>query len=177
MQSFADTARFEFHRLKELGDRTLTQLSPEQLHLRVNQDDNTIAVLVQHLSGNMRSRWTDFLTTDGEKPGRERDSEFLDHPEADQADLLRRWEEGWVCLFAALAPLGEDDLSRVVRIRGEEHTVLQAICRQMTHVAYHVGQIVLLARQQVGPGWKWLSVPPGESARFNQSPQPYRRQR
>ena len=122
---------------------------------------------MKHMAGNMLSRWTDFLTTDGEKPNRERDMEFVIVPDTVKADLLAYWEKGWQCVFAAIEPLGPEDLLRVVLIRGQEHTVMQAINRQIAHYAYHTGQIVYLAKHFKSSEWQSLSVPRNKSAEFN----------
>ncbi len=121
---------------------------------------------MKHMAGNMRSRWTDFLTTDGEKPDRHRDREFERQPDDDAAGLRRRWEEGWAVTLDSIGALGWRDLEKTVTIRGETHTVVEAINRQLTHYAYHVGQIVLLARHFAGADWQWLSVPRGKSAEY-----------
>jgi hypothetical protein len=164
----ADAVR-EFRKAKGLADRALAQVEDADLFRTLDPESNSIAVVLKHLSGNMRSRWRDFLTSDGEKPDRDRDAEF----EIDAADtrpaLLERWEEGWTRLFEALAALSPRDLQREVAIRREPHTVMQAIQRQLTHYAYHVGQIVLLARHFAGPRWKSLSIPKGRSRQFEVS--------
>ncbi len=153
--------RASFAALRSSADGAVAQVPPLLLHRRLDPDSNSIAVLMQHLAGNMRSRWSDFLTTDGEKPDRRRDAEFEDPP--DDARLREAWEEGWRTLFAALDALRPSDFARTVSIRGEPHTVHQAILRQLTHVAYHVGQIVLLAKHAAGPAWRTLTVPRGAS--------------
>ncbi len=163
----------EFKRLKSLADRAMAQISPEEFFARPAETDNSVALIVKHVSGNLISRWTDFLAADGEKPGRNRDTEFLILQEDTQEDLLARWEQGWAALFFALEPLGSGDLEQRVKIRGEPLTVLQAINRQLTHYAYHVGQIVFLAKHLSGPRWKTLSIAVGESAKFNQAPARY----
>lgn len=144
----------------------MAQLSNEQLLTVLHEDMNSIAVIVQHMSGNMRSRFTDFLTTDGEKPDRDRDGEFKDPPITREA-LLAAWEQGWHCVITALEPLTEQDLQRTVTVRGEPHSVMQAINRQVAHYAYHCGQIVLLAKNFKGAEWQSLSVPRGKSGDFN----------
>ena len=160
---FLDDALRQFRKYRALAEAAVAQIGPRDLFTALDAESNSIAVVMKHLSGNMRSRWTDFLTTDGEKPDRERDGEFVvgaaDTPERVRA----RWDEGWALLFAALEPLGEGDLGRIVTVRGEPHTVLEAISRQETHYAYHVGQIVLLARHIAGPRWESLSIPKGRS--------------
>jgi hypothetical protein len=146
------------------------------LHVALDANTNSIAVIMRHVAGNLISRWTDFLTTDGEKPDRNRDTEFELEPRDTRETILARWDDGWNLLFAALAPLTEADLSREVPIRGEPHTVLQAVHRQLTHYAYHVGQIVFLARHFAGTRWKSLSIPKGRSKEFEvaRSGKPYR---
>ena len=163
----------EFGRLKRLADRALAQMPAEALFQRPGDGDNSMAVIVKHVGGNLRSRWTDFLTSDGEKPGRSRDAEFMILAGDSREGLLAGWEEGWAALFGALAPLGTPDLSRTVLIRGERISVLQAINRQLTHYAYHVGQIVYLAKHFSGARWRSLSIPVGESDKFNASPSKY----
>jgi hypothetical protein len=155
-----------FRYYKSLADRAMAQVSDEQLLAVLDCEMNSIAVIVKHMAGNMRSRWTDFLTSDGEKPDRNRDSEFSDPPET-RAALLESWEEGWRRLFGALEPLSEPDLQRTVTIRGEAHSVMQAINRQVAHYSYHCGQIVMLAKHFKHEEWRSLSVPRRQSAEFN----------
>jgi hypothetical protein len=155
---------FRFY--KQLGERAMAQVTDEQLVAVLDGEMNSIAVIVKHMAGNMRSRWTDFLTSDGEKPDRNRDSEFVEPPATREA-LLALWEEGWQCLFGALEPLSEEDLQRTVTIRGEAHSVMQAINRQVAHYSYHVGQIVLLAKHFKRDEWQSLSVPRRQSGEFN----------
>ena len=133
----------------------------------MGEETNSIAIIVNHMTSNMRSRWTDFLTTDGEKPGRNRDLEFSQAPASRQA-LMDLWNQGWDCVFGALEPLTDADLARAITIRGEPHSVLQAINRQMAHYSYHCGQIVFLAKQLRGKEWKTLSIPRGQSTAFNE---------
>ena len=149
-----------------LADRAMQQVTDEQLFAAIDPEANSIAIIVKHLSGNMRSRWTDFLTTDGEKPDRDRDSEFVEPP-ATRQGVLDAWEDGWARLFQALAPLSDADLARTVTIRGEAHSVMQAINRQLAHYPHHVGQIVLLAKHFACDHWQSLSVPRNKSADFN----------
>ena len=151
---------------KKLGEGAMAQVSDEQLLTVLDEEMNSIAVVVKHMAGNMRSRWTDFLTSDGEKPERDRDSEFVDPPRTREA-LMKLWAEGWDCVFSALEPLSDPDLSRTIRIRGEAHSVMQAINRQVAHYAYHCGQIVLLAKHFQRDRWRSLSVPRARSADFN----------
>ena len=155
-----------FHYYKKLADRAMTQVTDEQLFATLDEEGNSIAVVVKHMAGNMRSRWTDFLTTDGEKPDRDRDSEFADPPATRKA-LLELWENGWACVFGAIEPLTEADLGRTITIRGEPHSVMQAINRQLAHYPHHVGQIVLLAKHFACDYWQSLSVPRNKSAEFN----------
>jgi len=155
-----------FRHYKKLGEGAMAQASDEQLFAALDPEANSIAILVKHLAGNMRSRWTDFLTTDGEKPDRQRDTEF-EAPPATRETLMALWQEGWDCVFRALDQLSEADLGRRVTIRGEAHSVMQAINRQMAHYASHVGQIVLLAKHYQQAQWRSLSVPRGKSAEFN----------
>jgi len=151
---------------KELAERAMDQVTDEQLFATLDEEANSIAIVVKHMAGNMRSRWTGFLTTDGEKPDRNRDSEFVDPPATRKA-LLVAWEDGWATLFRALEPLTDADLGRTITIRGEAHSVMQAINRQVAHYAHHVGQIVLLAKHFAGGRWQSLSIPRNQSADFN----------
>jgi hypothetical protein len=157
-----------FRNYKKLAEKAMAQVTNEQLGAVLDPEMNSIAVIVKHMAGNMRSRWTDFLNSDGEKPGRNRDSEFVDAPTT-RAALLAIWEEGWQSLFNALEPLGDEDLTRTVTIRGEAHSVMQAINRQIAHYAYHCGQIVLLAKHFKSDGWASLSIPRGRSGEFRPS--------
>ena len=155
-----------FRYYKKLAERAMAQVADEPLFTVLDAEANSIAVIVKHMAGNMRSRWTNFLTSDGEKPDRNRDTEFEDAPATREA-VLALWEAGWQCLFGALEPLSEPDLQRTVTIRGEAHSVMQAINRQMAHYAYHCGQIVLLAKHFKHAEWKSLSVPRKQSEDFN----------
>ena len=165
--SYIEDSLTLFRQCKKIADGAMAQLTDEQLYAALDDEMNSIAVIVKHMAGNMRSRWTDFLTTDGEKPDRNRDSEFQDPPAGREA-LLKLWEQGWNCLFQALEPLSDSDLTRTITIRGEAHSVMQAINRQMAHYSIHCGQIIFLAKHLRGAGWKSLSVPRGGSAGFNQ---------
>lgn len=156
-----------FRTCKDLADRALAQVRDEDLTVALDPESNSLAVLLLHLGGNLRSRWTDFLTTDGEKPDRDRDAEFEPRTISRQ-DLLSRWNEGWNHLFVTLAALTEEDLTRTITIRAEPHSVIGAIDRSLTHCAYHVGQIVFLARHLAGSHWKTLSVPRGGTRSFNE---------
>lgn len=169
---FIEATRETFARQKSMGERAMAQLSDAQLHERpvdpARADTNPIAVIVRHLHGNMLSRWTDFLTTDGEKPTRTRDDEF-DDDMAPRDELMRRWEEGWAAVFNAIDDLTPDDLTRDVRIRGEAHTVSRAILRQVDHYGYHTAQIVFIAKLLKGDAWETLTVPRGGTEAFNRS--------
>ena len=164
--SYIEDALAIFHQYKVLGERAMAQVSDEQLFGLLDEEANSIAIIVKHMTGNMRSRWTDFLTSDGEKPDRNRDSEF-EEPPATRAALLALWEGGWACVFSALEPLTDADLTRTITIRGEKHSVMQAINRQIAHYPHHVGQIVLLAKHFCCDRWQSLSVPRKGSAEFN----------
>ena len=147
-----------FRSTKLAAEKAMSQVSDEQLFALLDREANSIALIVKHMAGNMRSRWTDFLTTDGEKPDRGRDSEFVEPPPG-RAALLAVWEDGWQRVFDALEPLSDADLGRTVTIRGEPHSVMQAINRQLVHYAQHVGQIVLLAKHFAGADWRSLTIP------------------
>jgi hypothetical protein len=151
--------RAQFAKLKELAEKALTQVRDDELDARLDAESNSIAVIMKHMAGNLRSRFTDFLTTDGEKPDRNRDGEFEIPDEPDREAVTAHWEQGWSTLFAALDGLAPGDLLRDVYIRGERHSVLQALNRQITHHAYHVGQIVFLAKHLRSEDWKTLSIP------------------
>ena len=155
-----------FRYYKNLAERAIAQATDEQLVAVLDDESNSIALIVKHMAGNMKSRWTDFLTTDGEKPDRQRDLEFVDPPVTREA-LLAAWEEGWGSLFTALEPLSDADLERTVTIRGEAHSVMQTINRQVAHYSYHCGQIVMLAKHLNHSGWNALTVPRGRSEEFN----------
>ena len=156
-----------FRYYKKLGERALEQVADDQLGYAQDEENNSIAIIMKHLAGNMRSRWTDFLTADGEKPSRNRDSEFEDPPKT-RTELMQGWEEGWACLLGTLESLKDSDMSRRVVIRGEAHSVMKAINRQLCHCAYHVGQIVLLAKQRRKGDWTSLTVPRGKSSNYNE---------
>lgn len=160
------SARALFRRQKDLAEQAMAQLTDDEVRRPLVPGTNSIAVIVKHMGGNMRSRWTDFLTSDGEKPDRNREREFVDDF-ASRAEMQAYWESGWQALFAALEPLTDTDLARTVTIRGEPHSVIHAIHRQLDHYAYHVGQIVLVARILAGDRWRHLSIPPGGSEAYN----------
>lgn len=165
--SYLEDSLGVFRTYKKLAERAMEQVTDEQLFALLDEEANSIAIIVKHMVGNMRSRWTDFLTTDGEKPDRNRETEF-EEPPATRVALLQIWERGWGHVFAALEPLSDADLGRTVMIRGEAHSVMQAINRQIGHYAQHVGQIVLLAKHFQAGKWKSLSIPRGKSAEYNQ---------
>ena|SRR5208337_134209 len=152
---------------KRLADDAMAQLSEEQFFAVLDAESNSVATIVKHMAGNMRSRFTDFLTSDGEKPDRNRDREFTTHADAKREEVLKSWEQNWQLVFETIDSLHPEDLERTVTIRGEPHSVLQAINRHLAHDAYHVGQIVFLAKHWKGAEWKTLSVPKGKSQQHN----------
>jgi hypothetical protein len=159
----------QFHRLKRLADRAISQLDDQEWFITLYDDANSVAIILKHVAGNMCSRWTDFFTTDGEKPDRHRDTEFELEQDDTKAVILARWETGWRILFGVLESLTVDDLERTITIRREPHLVPQAIHRQLSHYAYHVGQLVFLCRCIKGGDWQSLSIPRGKSSEFNQT--------
>ncbi|WP_343486741.1 DUF1572 domain-containing protein [Allomuricauda sp. d1] len=163
---FIKSARFEFERYKTLGDKTFAQLSERDLHWKSSEHENSIAIIVKHLAGNMLSRWTHFLTEDGEKPWRHRDAEF-ENPPKTKEELILLWEKGWNCLFDALNTLNESNFETKIKIRGEKHSIVQAVHRQLAHYSGHVGQIILLGKMVKKEDWQSLSVPKGKSEAFN----------
>ncbi len=156
----------EFQKIRKLADKAIEQLSDEQLQATIDPEANSVAVIMRHMAGNMRSRWVDFLASDGEKPDRRRDQEFEDVPQT-RAELLAEWDRGWQCVFEALTPLTDADLQRKVVIRGEPHSVHKAMMRQVSHYAGHAYQILFLAKHLLGANWKTLSIPRGQSEEFN----------
>ena len=156
--------QFEYY--KALGDKTFAQLSEEDIHWRLDEHSNSIAIIVNHLWGNMMSRWTDFFIADGEKEWRQRDLEFEEVIKT-KAEMIDKWEEGWTCLFGALYSITPDNFNIPVFIRNQKHTVIEAFDRQMCHYAYHIGQIVMVGKFVKGAEWKSLSIPKGGSAAFN----------
>lgn len=163
---FATINAFEAN--KRLADRAVEQVPDDRLHLALDANTNSIAVMMKHVAGNLASRWTDFLTTDGEKPDRNRDGEFVD-TFGSRAEILESWERGWTCLLAALKNLTPEDLGKTVFIRGEPHSVPLAMERSLGHTCYHIGQIVQVARVHAGGHWKTLTIPRGGSEQFNQA--------
>ncbi|GAB3068811.1 DinB family protein [Salinicoccus sesuvii] len=164
-QEYLNLIKTRFQEVKRLGDRTLDQLSEADLHWRYNEDSNTVAILVKHLRGNMYSRWSDVFTTDGEKPDRHRDGEFEDDLKT-MDDVLLAWEEGWQLFLNTLAEFSPEDLLRTQKIRGEDHTILEAIERQHTHYASHVGQMMFIGKQLKLADWQSLSIPKGQSEQY-----------
>ena len=156
-----------FRGYKKLAERAFEQVSDEEFFRAIDEESNSIAVIIKHMAGNMLSRWTDFLTTDGEKPDRNRDMEFVITPSTTRPEMMERWETGWRTVFDAIESLQPDDLMKIVFIRGKEHTVVKAINRQETHYAYHIGQIAFLAKHFKSSEWKSLSIPRNKSAEFN----------
>ena len=152
-----------FRKQKEFAEKAINQVSDQAFFQTPGEDSNIIAIIIKHVGGNLASRWTDFLTTDGEKPWRNRDREFILEPDDDRAGLLALWERGWSAVIQALGGLPETDLLKKVKIRGEDHTVFQAIHRSLSHTSYHVGQIVYLCRLLTKDGWQWITIPPGQS--------------
>ncbi|CAN5469458.1 DUF1572 domain-containing protein [soil metagenome] len=167
IENYQTDAVISFRNYKRMAERALEQISDEEFFALIDPEANSIAVIVKHIAGNLCSRWSDFLTTDGEKDSRNRDTEFELISDT-RSSLMEFWETGWQTLFDAIEPLTVDDFSRTVNIRGETHTIAEAINRQMTHYAYHVGQIVLLAKHFRSADWKTLSVPKNRSSEFNQ---------
>lgn len=166
----------ELRKYKGFADKAVAQISDGDWFRRLDPESNSVGIILKHISGNMRSRWTDFLTTDGEKPDRNRDTEFEEAEGDTKESILARWEAGWRLLFDAIDPLTDEDLQRTVTIRGEPHTVLQAINRQLTHYAAHIGQVVFLAKHLAGSRWQTLSIPRGKSGQFDvtKDGRPYR---
>ena len=166
-QHYLDDALYTFGYYKQLAERAFAQIGDEDFFRTIDDESNSIAVNLKHLAGNMFSRWTDFLTTDGEKPERNRDMEFVMAPETTRQEMIDYWERGWQCTFQAIEPLTPDDLMRTVKIRGQAHTVVQAINRQLAHYAYHVGQIVYLAKHFKSNDWQSLSIPKNKSVEIS----------
>lgn len=165
-ENYLASTKKQFQYYKLLGDSTFAQLEEADIFWKYRPENNSIAIIVKHLHGNMLSRWTSFLTADGEKVWRNRDGEFLEDIK-NKTELLAKWEEGWACLFAALDTVTKDNFDTLVYIRNMGHTILEAVNRQMTHYAYHVGQIVFIGTLIKGKDWKSLSIPKGQSATYN----------
>ena len=164
--SYLEDSLAVFRYYKKLGERAMEQISDDELLTTLDPEMNSIAIIVKHMAGNMRSRWRDFLTSDGEKADRNRDTEFV-RPPANREEVIQTWNAGWRLVFEALEPLEDADLNRTVTIRGEAHSVMQAVNRQIAHYSYHVGQIVLLAKHLQHENWNSLSVPRNKSVEFN----------
>lgn len=164
---YLDDAVTTFRAYKKLAEKALDQLQEEEYFITLDEESNSVAVIMKHMAGNMLSRWTEFLTTDGEKPERNRDMEFVIEPATSKSEVMNYWEKGWQRTFETLEALQPEDLLRTVMIRGETHTVVQAINRQLAHYPYHIGQIVLLAKHFRSANWKSLSIPKNKSAEFN----------
>ena len=162
-QAYLDDLVFSFRKHKAMAEKAFQQLDADDFFRKPGEHSNSVAVIIKHLAGNLTSRWTDFLTTDGDKPWRDRDAEFVLGPDDTRENLGAAWEHGWSALFETLASLEEGDCLKKVRIRGEEHTVLQALQRSLTHTVYHVGQIMYLSRLLTTGEWKWITIPPGGS--------------
>jgi hypothetical protein len=170
---YLEEARRQFRGHKRMGEGAMAQLHDEEFFLTLDPESNSVAILVKHLAGNMRSRFTDFLTTDGEKPDRFRDQEFELNSATTRSDVMKYWEEGWSRVFAAIDGLNPEDVTRTVTIRGEPHTVLQAINRQIAHYAQHIGQMVFLVKHLRSSDWKTLSIPRGRSEDYKKvAPKP-----
>ena len=163
---YLDSVRKQFEYYKMLGEKTFAQVQDEKLFWQYNEESNSIATIVKHMWGNMLSRWTDFLTTDGEKEWRNRDAEF-ENDITTRQELLDKWTDGWNCLFNAINNLTDDDLQKIIYIRNQGHTVMEAINRQLPHYAYHVGQIVFIGKMASDRDWKSLTIPRGQSTAFN----------
>ena len=157
-----------FRYYKRLGENAMAQCSDDALFRALDTESNSVAIIVKHIAGNMRSRWTDFLTSDGEKPDRNRDSEF-EAPATTRTELMQQWEAGWKNVFNALEPLADAEMTRTVMIRGEAHSVMQAINRQIAHYSYHIGQIVFVAKHCSSDTWKALTIPKKQSSAFNKA--------
>jgi Protein of unknown function (DUF1572) len=167
VQNYLDDSRSAMRAYKKLAEKAIAQLRDEEFFVALDEEANSVAVVMKHMAGNMISRWTDFLTSDGEKPDRNRDIEFVIEPHTTKDDVIAYWERGWKCVLDALEPLRPEDCEKTVLIRGEKHTIVQAINRQLMHYAYHIGQIVYLAKHFRSAEWTSLSVPRNRSAEFN----------
>ena len=167
VQNYFEDAIGSFKGYKKLADKAIAQMKDEEFFVTLDEEANSVAVIMKHMAGNMFSRWTNFLTSDGEKPDRNRDMEFVIEAQTTKDDVIDYWERGWACVFAAIEPLKPEDFEETVTIRGEKHTIVMAINRQMTHYAYHIGQIVFLAKHFRSTQWNSLSIPRNKSADFN----------
>ena len=167
VQNYHEDAIKSMRASKKLAEKAIAQLKEEEFFVTLDEEANSVAVVMKHMAGNMISRWTDFLTSDGEKPDRNRDMEFVIEAQTRKDDVLAYWERGWKCVFDALEPLTPADFEKTVLIRGEKHTIVEAINRQLMHYAYHIGQIVFLAKHFRSAEWNSLSIPRNRSADFN----------
>src|SRR6516162_2225229 len=171
-RTYLEEITFGFRKQKEWADKAFVQVQADRDFFRKpGEFSNSIAAIIKHVAGNLSSRWRDFLTSDGEKPDRDRDAEFLIGEQDTRANLIAAWERGWATLFDALAALSDVDFDKTIRIRGEDHTVYQALLRSLTHVAYHTGQIVYLSRLVQEEGWEWITIAPSQSRQFNEEMQ------
>ncbi len=167
IKDYLKEALANFRSYKKLAERAIEQVEDKEFFVTLDEEGNSIAVIIKHMTGNMFSRWTDFLTTDGEKPERHRDMEFVITPETTRDELMTRWEQGWKCVFEAIEPLRPEDFDKKIYIRGEEHSIIEAINRQLTHYSSHIGQIIFLAKHLRSEQWNTLSIPRNKSAEFN----------
>lgn len=167
VKNYFEDALSALRAYKKLAEKAIAQLKDEEFFVTLDEESNSIAIIMKHMAGNMFSRWTDFLTTDGEKPDRNRDLEFVIDAQTTKDAVIAYWERGWARVFEALEPLRPEDFEKTVTIRGEEHTIVEAINRQLMHYAYHVGQIVFLAKHFRSAQWESLSIPRNRSAEFN----------
>ena len=167
VQNYFEDAVASLKNYKKLADKAVAQLKDDEFFVTLDEEANSVAVIMKHMAGNMFSRWTDFLTSDGEKPDRNRDMEFVIGAKTTKGDVLDYWERGWACVFAAIEPLKLEDFEKTVSIRGEPHTIVMAINRQLMHYSYHIGQIVFLAKHFRSTQWNSLSIPRNKSAEFN----------
>jgi len=165
-KDYLESVLKQFEYYKMLGEKSMAQMPDEKLFWQYNEDSNSVYTIVKHLWGNMLSRWTDFLTSDGERESRDRDAEFENDAHT-RGELMVKWNEGWACFLYALRSLKEDDLDKIIYIRNQGHTVMEAINRQLAHYSYHVGQIVFIAKMAADEGWKSLTIPKGNSKSFN----------
>ena len=167
VQNYLDDSRSAMRAYKKLAEKAIAQIKDEEFFVTLDDESNSIAVIMKHMAGNMLSRWTDFLTSDGEKPNRNRDMEFVIESNTTKDEVVAYWERGWQCVFDALQPLHPEDCEKTITIRGEPHTIVQALNRQLMHYAYHIGQIVFLAKHFRATEWNSLSIPRNRSAQFN----------
>ena len=165
-KAYLEDILFSFRKQKELAEKAFRQVKDQGFFQKPGDHSNSIAIIIKHVAGNLVSRWTDFLTTDGDKPWRDRDAEFIIGPDDTRERLMAAWEAGWAALFQTLSNLQEADLLKTVTIRREEHTVFQAIHRSLTHTSYHVGQIIYLSRLVTKEDWQWITIPPGQSKQW-----------